>query len=67
MGRELRTDLWEKLDQQERSFSWFHRAYLSESDFSYNTLYKQAKGQELPNMSNDLKEAIKTYTNQENQ
>lgn len=54
----MREKFWKKLKSEERSFSWFHRKYLSESDLSYNTLYKQAKGQELTVMSDDLINAI---------
>lgn len=62
MSEKSRIDLWSKLNTQERSFSWFHRGFLSGSKLSYNTLYKQAKGQELTNMSDDLKTAINKYT-----
>jgi len=58
----MREKFWEKLNKDERSFSWFHRNYLKESELSYNTLYKQAKGQELTKMSDDLKDAIEKFT-----
>ena len=57
----MRDKFWAKLKKEERSFSWFHRKYLSESNLSYNTLYKQAKGQELTVMSEDLKNAVRKF------
>lgn len=67
MSDKLRVDLWKKLGEDERSFSWFHRTYLGDSKMSYNTFYKQSKGQELTKMSTELTEAIELYTAKENQ
>lgn len=61
---QLREYFWEKLSNEGRSFAWFHRTYLSSSRLKYNTLYKQAKGQELTEMSTELSSAIKKYTQQ---
>lgn len=60
-----RRKLWDKLKTDDRSFAWFHRTYLSDSGFKYNTLYKQAKGQELTEMSKDLESAIDKLLNGE--
>lgn len=56
-----RIKLWDKLKSDDRSFAWFHRMFLSDSELKYNTLYKQAKGQELTEMSEDLKKAIDKF------
>ena len=58
----MRNKLWEKLKEDERSFSWFHRKYLKDAKLRYNTLYQQAKGDTLIIMSDELKEAIESYT-----
>ncbi len=58
----MRETSWEKLKKDERSFSWFHRKYLKDAKLRYNTLYQQAKGDILIIMSDELKEAIETYT-----
>ena len=57
----MREIFWKKLKSEGRSFAWFHRKYLSESNLGYNTLYKQAKGQELPVMSEELQKSIDEY------
>jgi len=56
-----REEFWSKIKEKDRSFAWFHRNYLSGCKLSYNTLYKQAKGQELTVMSHELREAINNY------
>lgn len=58
---QLRTIFWEKMDNEERSFAWFHRKYLKNPGLKYNTLYKQAKGQELTDISEELKNAIEKF------
>lgn len=60
----MRTRFWEKLTSEQRSFKWFYDNYVKgkrEGGLAYNTLYQQAKGEFLTNMSEDLKAAITAY------
>jgi len=52
---------WKKLKKDERTFMWFHKKYLGEAKLHYNTLYQQARGVVLTNMSEELKKAIEKY------
>lgn len=58
---DIRTELWKKLGMNDRNFKWFHKNYLSDSEWHYNTLYQQAKGEILKTMSSDLEKAINEY------
>jgi len=62
MSDQLRKPFWKKLKEEGRSFAWFHRNYLKDAGLSYNTLYKQAKGQELVEMSSRLKKEMAKFT-----
>lgn len=61
----MREELWKKLEKNERNFMWFYKKYLTESKLHYNTLYQQAKGVILKKMSDDLKEAIEKFKEEE--
>jgi hypothetical protein len=54
----------EKLKKDQRNFKWFFDNYIKgkhENGLAYNTLYQQASGVFLKNMSKGLESAIKEY------
>ena len=57
----MRKRFWEKLKKDDRTFMWFHKNYLTGAGLHYNTLYQQAKGDILTNMSLELEKAIQKY------
>jgi hypothetical protein len=57
----MRKRFWEKLNGDDRTFMWFYKNYLKDAKLHYNTLYQQAKGDILTNMSDELKKAIEKY------
>lgn len=61
----MRKKFWEKLKEEGRSFIWFFNRFVKDkTDLSYNTIYQQAKGDILKNMSPELESAINIYLGQ---